>query len=214
MKLSVVMPVYNEQATLQAVIDRVLAVPLDIELICVDDGSSDGSREILSGLHASYAHAQAQAWNRVVLAIEVQLDVHPHPLLLVRLAEAYARQSGREAARRLWTRLCWEHPQTAAEILSRAPGDEGIARRWREFTSADAELPPEDFPAWLLIADLAQRSHVPRTLAPATPTGRVYAAVHELVSSNGAMSARAALHALRPELLRIYLDRRRAVYEK
>lgn len=165
-------------------------------------------------LHASYAHAQAQAWNRVVLAIEVQLDVHPHPLLLVRLAEAYARQSGREAARRLWTRLCWEHPQTAAEILSRAPGDEGIARRWREFTSADAELPPEDFPAWLLIADLAQRSHVPRTLAPATPTGRLYAAVHELVSSDGAMSARAALHALRPELLRIYLDRRRAVYEK
>jgi len=58
MKLSVVMPVYNEQATLQAVIDRVLAVPLDIELICVDDGSSDGSREILSGLHASYAHVR------------------------------------------------------------------------------------------------------------------------------------------------------------
>ena len=39
MKLSVVMPVYNEQATLQEVIARVLAVPLDIELICVDDGS-------------------------------------------------------------------------------------------------------------------------------------------------------------------------------
>jgi glycosyltransferase involved in cell wall biosynthesis len=47
MKLSVVMPVYNEQATLRHVVERVLAVPLDIELICVDDGSQDGSREIL-----------------------------------------------------------------------------------------------------------------------------------------------------------------------
>lgn len=48
MKLSVVMPVYNEQATLEEVIGRVLAAPLDIELICVDDGSTDGSREILA----------------------------------------------------------------------------------------------------------------------------------------------------------------------
>jgi glycosyltransferase involved in cell wall biosynthesis len=54
MKLSVVMPVYNEQATLQEVIARVLAVPLDIELICVDDGSKDGSREILDTLQASH----------------------------------------------------------------------------------------------------------------------------------------------------------------
>ncbi len=46
-KLSVVMPVYNERATLRAVIERVLAVPLNIELLCVDDGSDDGSVEIL-----------------------------------------------------------------------------------------------------------------------------------------------------------------------
>jgi len=50
MKLSVVMPVYNERATLQQVVERVLAVPLEIELLCVDDGSYDGSREILSEL--------------------------------------------------------------------------------------------------------------------------------------------------------------------
>jgi glycosyltransferase involved in cell wall biosynthesis len=50
MKLSVVMPVYNECATLRAVIERVLAVPLEIELLCVDDGSRDGSREILADL--------------------------------------------------------------------------------------------------------------------------------------------------------------------
>jgi glycosyltransferase involved in cell wall biosynthesis len=50
MKLSVVMPVYNERPTLRRVIERVLAAPFDIELLCVDDGSTDGSREILTHL--------------------------------------------------------------------------------------------------------------------------------------------------------------------
>ena len=54
MKLSVVMPVYNERNTLREVISRVLAVPLDIELLCVDDGSADGSREILVELQATH----------------------------------------------------------------------------------------------------------------------------------------------------------------
>ena len=54
MKLSVVMPVYNEHATLQTVVERVLAVPLDVELLCVDDGSKDGSREILAQLQAKH----------------------------------------------------------------------------------------------------------------------------------------------------------------
>jgi glycosyltransferase involved in cell wall biosynthesis len=48
MKLSVVMPVYNERATLREAVRRVLSLPIDIELLCVDDGSTDGSREILS----------------------------------------------------------------------------------------------------------------------------------------------------------------------
>ena len=47
MKLSVVIPVYNERNTVREVVERVLAVPLDLELICVDDGSSDGSPMIL-----------------------------------------------------------------------------------------------------------------------------------------------------------------------
>jgi glycosyltransferase involved in cell wall biosynthesis len=54
MKLSVVMPVYNEQATLHEVISHVLAVPLEIELICVDDGSTDNSRAILSEEQAAH----------------------------------------------------------------------------------------------------------------------------------------------------------------
>jgi glycosyltransferase involved in cell wall biosynthesis len=54
MKLSVVMPVYNEQATLREVVARVLAVPFEVELICVDDGSRDGSREILAQLQIDH----------------------------------------------------------------------------------------------------------------------------------------------------------------
>jgi glycosyltransferase involved in cell wall biosynthesis len=50
MKSSVVMPVYNERATLRQVVAGVLSVPLHIELLCVDDGSTDGSREILQEL--------------------------------------------------------------------------------------------------------------------------------------------------------------------
>jgi glycosyltransferase involved in cell wall biosynthesis len=56
MKLSVVMPVYNERRTLRAVIERVLGVPLDLELMCVDDGSSDGSREILVELQNQHSN--------------------------------------------------------------------------------------------------------------------------------------------------------------
>ena len=48
--LSVVMPAYNEQATIEEIVRRVLAVPLRIELIIVDDGSTDGTRDILAGL--------------------------------------------------------------------------------------------------------------------------------------------------------------------
>src|SRR6266404_8629615 len=55
MRLSVVMPVYNERTTLRQVVERVLAVPLGIELICVDDGSTDGSREILEQLQAEHS---------------------------------------------------------------------------------------------------------------------------------------------------------------
>ncbi len=47
MKLSVVIPVYNEKLTIKEIIDRVLAVPIDKEMIVVDDGSTDRTPEIL-----------------------------------------------------------------------------------------------------------------------------------------------------------------------
>ena len=52
MRLSIVVPVYNEVATLREIIGRVTAVDLDKQIIVVDDGSTDGSRELLAELSA------------------------------------------------------------------------------------------------------------------------------------------------------------------
>ena len=48
--LSVVVPCYNERTTIEEIIRRVLAVPIRTELIVVDDGSKDGTRDILTEL--------------------------------------------------------------------------------------------------------------------------------------------------------------------
>lgn len=56
-KLSVVIPCYNEERTLESVVDRVLRAArcgLDIEVIIVDDGSRDGSAEVIKNLAARY----------------------------------------------------------------------------------------------------------------------------------------------------------------
>src|SRR5712675_3725727 len=48
MKLSVVIPCYNERPTIEAVVDAVRSAPVeDVEIIVVDDGSTDGTREFL-----------------------------------------------------------------------------------------------------------------------------------------------------------------------
>ena len=50
--LSAVMPAYNEEAHIEEAVRRVRAVPLNIELVCVNDASSDGTGEILDRLKA------------------------------------------------------------------------------------------------------------------------------------------------------------------
>ena len=50
--LSILMPVYNERATVEKAISQALAADLpvdDVQLVVVDDGSTDGTRELLLG---------------------------------------------------------------------------------------------------------------------------------------------------------------------
>jgi glycosyltransferase involved in cell wall biosynthesis len=59
MKLSIVIPVYNEKATLEEIFRLVQATPFDKEIIAVDDASTDGSGEILTRLAQQYDNVKA-----------------------------------------------------------------------------------------------------------------------------------------------------------
>ena len=103
MKLSVLMPAYNEQATLAAAVKRVLDVdyPCEIELVVVDDGSVDRTAEGLAGLHdprlvvhrhaanqgkgAAIRTAAAQATGDYLIICDADLEYAPEqiPSLLV-----------------------------------------------------------------------------------------------------------------------------------
>ena len=70
MKLSIVIPVYNERQTLGEILKRVLVVPLPglaREVVLVDDGSTDGTRELLADLPALVGALATAANIRVLL---------------------------------------------------------------------------------------------------------------------------------------------------
>lgn len=64
MKLSVIMPVYNERATVRQALYRVLAAPVDMEVLIVDDGSSDGSWDVIRAVEDERVHAFRHESNR------------------------------------------------------------------------------------------------------------------------------------------------------
>ncbi len=62
--LSVVIPVYNERDTIEELLARVQAVKINKEVIVVDDGSTDGTREVLEALPAGAVRVLFQEPNR------------------------------------------------------------------------------------------------------------------------------------------------------
>jgi glycosyltransferase involved in cell wall biosynthesis len=62
--LSVVTPCYNERATIASVVDEVLASSWTAEMIIVDDGSTDGTRDFLAGLDDPRVRVFLQPYNQ------------------------------------------------------------------------------------------------------------------------------------------------------
>src|SRR5580700_2357032 len=60
MKLSVVIPVYNEHAFIEEVLVRVQAAPFQKEIVVIDDGSTDGTRALLQTLEQAQAAGEQE----------------------------------------------------------------------------------------------------------------------------------------------------------
>ncbi len=109
MKLSIIIPVYNEYETICEVVRRVEAVDADKEIIIVDDGSTDGSRDLLKkyegrerfkvvyqsknmGKGRSLRMGFEKAEGEIIIIQDADLEYNPkdYPILLQPILDGYA----------------------------------------------------------------------------------------------------------------------------
>jgi glycosyltransferase involved in cell wall biosynthesis len=110
MSISVVVPVYNERNTIRTIIEAIQAVPLEKDIVVVDDYSTDGTREELDRLAATHTNLRvihqeknqgkgaalrtgfAAATGDIIIVQDADLEYHPreHPKLVGPLIDGHA----------------------------------------------------------------------------------------------------------------------------
>ena len=108
MKLSIIIPAYNEVNTLLEIIRRVENAPFEKEIIIIDDGSEDGTREIIQNLKGKNIKIILNERNRgkgfsirkgfecakgdIVIVQDADLEYYPdeYPILIQKIIEGKA----------------------------------------------------------------------------------------------------------------------------
>ncbi len=132
MKLSILVPAFNEIASIEEILKRINAVslPIDREIIIVDDGSTDGTRDFLTGLSDDhikvYFHERNQGKGRairtalehttgdIIIVQDADLEYDPQdynaliePILNNQASVVYGNRRGHNSMTKSYARYYW-----------------------------------------------------------------------------------------------------------